>query len=190
MTVVIRDLERSDQDQVRKIVLEGLAERWGNEFDPTYNKDLDDIYGYYIDRHHATVAVIEEQQHEGAVITEDQQQASNPVIIGCGVLLPLPAEDVYGTWCAEPESIRKKANSAGLTKLCRMMRLSVSMDRRGQGLAKKMIRHLIEKARERGFELILVETEVLWASAVQIYKSEGFSVTEMDDENIHYTYRL
>ncbi|OAQ26254.1 acyl-CoA N-acyltransferase [Linnemannia elongata AG-77] len=180
MTVMIRDLQRSDQDQVRKMVLEGLAERWGQEFDPAYNKDLDDIYGYYIARHHATVAVI----------TEDQQQASNPVIIGCGILLPLPAEDVYGTWCAEPESIREKANSAGLTKLCRMMRLSVSADRRGQGLAKMMIRHLIEKARERGFELILVETEVLWTSAVQIYKSEGFSVAEADDENVHYTYRL
>ncbi|KAF8927537.1 hypothetical protein BGZ47_002101 [Haplosporangium gracile] len=195
MPIVIRDLKKSDQDQVRNIILEGLAERWGQEFDPTFNKDLDDIYGYYVDRHHATVAVIEEYQQqryqpqEGAAIT-DEQQTHSPVIIGCGVLLPLPAEDVYGTWCAEPESIREKANSAGLTKLCRMMRLSVSADRRGQGLAKKMIRHLIETARERQFDLILVETEVLWESAVQIYKSEGFFVAEADDENIHYTYRL
>ncbi|KAF9147753.1 hypothetical protein BG015_010565 [Linnemannia schmuckeri] len=195
MSIVIRDLKRGDQDQVRKIVLEGLAERWGQEFDPSYNKDLDDIYGYYVDRHHATVAVIEEHQQlqyqqQESVAINDEQQTHSPMIIGCGVLLPLPAEDVYGTWCAEPESIRKKANSAGLTKLCRMMRLSVSADRRGQGLAKKMIRHLIEKARERQFDLILVETEVLWTSAVQIYKSEGFSVAEADEENIHYTYRL
>lgn len=183
MSVVIRNLQKSAQDQVRKIILEGLAERWGAEFDPSYNKDLDDIYGYYVDHHHATVAVLEEHQQQ----LHDNKQ---PVIIGCGILLPLPAEDLYGTWCAEPESIRDAANSAGLKKMCRMMRLSVSADRRGQGLAKKMIRHLIEKARERQFDLILVETEVLWTSAVQIYKSEGFSIAEADHENIHFTYRL
>ncbi|KAG0298517.1 hypothetical protein BGZ97_004024 [Linnemannia gamsii] len=183
MSVVIRNFQKSDQDQVRKIILDGLAERFGPEFDPSYNKDLDDIYGYYVDRHHATVAVLEDQRQQ----LHDNEQ---PAIVGCGILLPLPAEDVYGTWCAEPESIKVDANSAGLSKMCRMMRLSVSADRRGQGLAKKMIRHLIEKARERQFDLILVETEVPWTSAVQIYKSEGFSVAEADRENIHYTYRL
>ncbi|KAF9909748.1 hypothetical protein EC991_008071 [Linnemannia zychae] len=176
MSIAIRNLKRTDQDQVRKIVLEGLAERWGKEFDPSYNKDLDDIYGYYIDHHSATVAVMVEEQ-----------QRQPPKIIGCGILLPLPAEDIHGTWCAEPESIR--ANSAGL-KMCRMMRLSVSREYRGRGLAKRMIRHLVEKAREQEFDLILVETERLWTSAVQIYKSEGFSVAEENEENIHYTYRI
>ncbi|KAF9135305.1 hypothetical protein BGW39_003730 [Mortierella sp. 14UC] len=182
MSVVIRNLQRTDQDQVQRIVLEGLAERWGKEFDPSYNKDLDDIYGYYIDRHHATVAVMVEEQRG-----QHEKQEQQPTIIGCGILLPLPAEDIYGTWCAEPETIR--ANSAGL-KLCRMMRLSVSWEYRGRGLAKWMIHYLVEKAREQGFDLILVETERLWTSAVQIYKSEGFSVAEESEENIHYTYRL
>ncbi|KAF9095859.1 hypothetical protein BGX23_012493 [Mortierella sp. AD031] len=181
MSVVIRNLKREDQDQVRRIVLEGLAERWGAEFDPSYNRDLNDIYSYYIDRHHATVAVMEDPQQQSGPTGQEE------TIIGCGILLPLPAEDVYGTWCAEPESVR--ANSAGL-RLCRMMRLSVSADRRGQGLAKRMIRHLIEKARERQFDLILVETETLWTSAVQIYKSEGFEVAEANHENVHYVYRL
>ncbi|KAK3841287.1 MAG: acyl-CoA N-acyltransferase [Linnemannia gamsii] len=189
MSVVIRNLQRSDQDQVRRIILEGLAERWGAEFDPSYNKDLDDIYGYYIGRHHGTVAVmVEEQQgQQGQEQEDDNHHHSHTAIIGCGILLPLPADDDFGTWCAEPESIR--TNSAGL-KLCRMLRLSVSRDYRGRGLAKRMIRHLVEKAREQGFEVILVETERLWTSAVQIYKSEGFSVAVESEENIHYTYRL
>ncbi|KAF9933667.1 hypothetical protein FBU30_004910 [Linnemannia zychae] len=176
MSVVIRELQQSDHDQVRKVILAGLAERWGSEFDPSYNKDLDDIYGYYVNRHQATVAVIEEKQQDGL-----------PIIIGCGILIPLPAEDVYGTWCAEPDSVRAVAE--GL-KLGRMMRLSVSEKYRGRGLAKKMIRHLLQKAREQQFEMVVVETETAWTSAVQIYKSEGFTVVEANEENIHSVYRL
>jgi ribosomal protein S18 acetylase RimI-like enzyme len=36
-----------DQVPVRALILEGLAERWGSEADPTLNPDLDDIAGSY-----------------------------------------------------------------------------------------------------------------------------------------------
>ncbi|KAG0004902.1 hypothetical protein BGZ79_007690 [Entomortierella chlamydospora] len=180
----IRNFEKRDQEKVRNLVLEGLAERWGAEFDSSYNQDLTDIYSYYVKRHHATVVVLELQGNSN-------RQKDNPAIIGCGVLLPLPAEDVYGTWCAEPRSSMKATTNLGKEpKLCRMMRLSISSQQRGNGYGRSIIQHLINSAREQQFDRILVETETAWTSAVEIYKATGFQVVEVGEENVHFGYDL
>ncbi|KAF9900365.1 hypothetical protein BX616_002610 [Lobosporangium transversale] len=189
MAARIRNFEKGDQEVVRHLLLEGLAERWGSAFDASYNQDVNDIDGYYIQYHHATVIVLE------------IEEGGKAVVVACGILLPLPAEDVYGTWCAEPKSGSSKDKDEdkdmdddnkerdGL-KLCRMLRLSVSKAHRGKGYGKQIIRHLTGVARDRGFDRILVETETLWASAVQIYKSLGFRVVEAGEENVHFEYDL
>lgn len=41
-TTVVRDLQAADHDDVRRLVLAGLAEHWG-KVDPTLNPDLDDL---------------------------------------------------------------------------------------------------------------------------------------------------
>jgi len=173
MAVRIRTFEERDQEIVRQLVLGGLAERWGSEFNPLFNQDTKDVQGYYLQRNKATVAVLEDVERE--------------VVIGCGILLPLPAEDVYDSWCAEPEST--KASHEGL-KLARMMRLSLSSEHRGKGYAKKIIHYLVDQAREQGFDRILVETERHWASAVGVYKAAGFIVAAEDAEKVHYEYLL
>ncbi|KAI1321829.1 hypothetical protein EDD11_000105 [Mortierella claussenii] len=176
MSITIRSFEKKDQDAVRHLVLEGLAERWGSEFDASYNQDVNDIDGYYVQHHHATVAVLENKQ--------------DSCIYGCGILLPLPAEDRYGTWCAEPPSSSTALSEDGSKKLklCRMMRLSVSKELRGKGYAKKIINHLRDAAQKQHFDRILVETETAWTSAVQVYKSAGFRVVEAGEENVHFEY--
>jgi GNAT superfamily N-acetyltransferase len=178
MSLTIRGIEREDQEEVHDLVLEGLAERWGAEFDPSYNQDLVDIIGYYVEGHRATVVVLE---------YPDQESESRSVIVGCGILLPLPAEDVYGTWSPEPAS--RIDDLKGL-KLCRMMRLSVAKEHRGKGFAKHIIQHLIHTAKEQGFDRIMVETETLWTSAVQIYKAMGFVIVESGEEHVHFEYTL
>lgn len=42
----IRPFDPGDQDEVRALVLSGLADHWG-ELDPTLNPDLNDIAGWY-----------------------------------------------------------------------------------------------------------------------------------------------
>ncbi|KAK3816486.1 MAG: acyl-CoA N-acyltransferase [Benniella sp.] len=192
MSLTIRGIKREDQEEVHDLVLEGLAERWGAEFDPSYNQDLVDIIGYYVEGHRATVVVLEypDQGSESRSVTGGGGGgggASSHRIVGCGILLPLPAEDIYGTWCPEPAS--RIDDLKGL-KLCRMMRLSVSKVHRGKGFAKQIIQHLINMAKEQGFDRILVETETLWTSAVQIYKSMGFVLVESGEENVHFEYTL
>ncbi|KAG9320141.1 hypothetical protein KVV02_000718 [Mortierella alpina] len=173
MAVRIRNFEERDQERVRQLVLGGLAERWGSEFNPLFNQDVSDIHGYYFQRNGSTVAVLEDVESE--------------MVIGCGILLPLPAEDVYNTWCAEPEST--KASHEGL-KLARMMRLSLANEHRGNGYAKKIIHYLVAKAREQGFDRILVETERHWTSAVGVYTAAGFTVVAEDADRVHYEYLL
>jgi GNAT superfamily N-acetyltransferase len=46
----VRDFERGDQDAVRALVLQGMAERWGEAFRPDANPDVDDIYDSYVAR--------------------------------------------------------------------------------------------------------------------------------------------
>ncbi|KAF9921884.1 hypothetical protein BGZ65_010007 [Modicella reniformis] len=160
MSVTIRNFERADQDVVRNLVLEGLAERWGSDFDPSYNQDLIDMYSYYVEHHRASVVVLEHSEHE----------------------------DVYNTWSAEPAALRS-AQLSGL-RLCRMMRLSVSKDHRGKGYAKRIILYLVHVARRLVFDKILVETETLWVSAVNVYKSMDFDVVEAGEENVHFELTL
>ena len=58
MEGVIRDFDVSDQSAFRELVLSGLAERWGESFDASFNRDLDDIAGTYV-AHGADVVVVE-----------------------------------------------------------------------------------------------------------------------------------
>ena len=46
----IRDFERRDQEEVRDLVQRGMAERWGDDFRPDANPDLDDIWQSYVQR--------------------------------------------------------------------------------------------------------------------------------------------
>ncbi|KAF9431127.1 hypothetical protein BGZ94_008902 [Podila epigama] len=120
---------------------EGLKERWGDEYDPTYNKDLDDIDGYYVGRLNCTVVVLEHSE-------------DGP--IGCGIIIPLPAENVFGTWRATPDETLTDTNNADANsnsvKTCRMVRVSVDLAHRGHGHAKTIVRHLMESAKNQGWK--------------------------------------
>lgn len=47
MRDVVRDFTPTDQASVRALVLAGMRERWGDEYDPGANADLDDISASY-----------------------------------------------------------------------------------------------------------------------------------------------
>lgn|GEM_PF-656978 len=61
---MVRDFLPSDQHAVRKLVLDGLRDRWGAAFDASFNGDLDDITSSWVDRG-AEVVVIEV---DGAIV--------------------------------------------------------------------------------------------------------------------------
>ncbi len=66
--MIIRPFTPSDQHATKQLILDGLAEYWG-EIDPTLNPDLNQI---------------EDSYREGYFVVAEK----NGVIIGCGALIP------------------------------------------------------------------------------------------------------
>ncbi|KAG0267541.1 hypothetical protein DFQ27_008682 [Actinomortierella ambigua] len=172
--VKIRPFEKRDQAAVYELVQAGLKERWGEIFDPQYNRDLEDIQGFYLDTLRAIVVVMTE---------DDDDQA----IIGSGILFPLPAPNVFGSW-RDDDADAGSGDSKKVTDVgeCRMTRVSIVPGRRGQGLSKMIVRHLIEQGRLQGRKRILVETTKGWESAIGLYRALQFEVVHEDDECLHF----
>ena len=69
----VRLFEPSDQDRVRRLILDGMRDRWGDDYDETLNSDVDDILKTYIQDRDAEVTVI----------------AYGDDIVAVGMLIPL-----------------------------------------------------------------------------------------------------
>ena len=80
-------------------------------------------------------------------------------IIGCGMLIK---ED-------------------GSDEVARIVRVSVAREMQGQGLGKVISQRLLEIAKQRGFEQVLVETNSDWYSALKLYMGLGFVETKRVD---------
>lgn len=72
----------------------------------------------------------------------------------------------------------------------RIQRMSVRKSCRRMGLAEKMLQALEEKARQAGYEELVLETNNEWHSAVEFYKKMGYQVDWRDEERSHFLKRL
>ncbi|MEH6987066.1 GNAT family N-acetyltransferase [Cytobacillus firmus] len=68
---------------------------------------------------------------------------------------------------------------------CRLQRMSVKKEFRGQGLAGMMLRKLEDHAKAAGYIKIVLETNIAWDSAVNLYKRCGYKEFKVEDEMIH-----
>jgi len=146
---VLRDFRPSDQRELRRLILEGLRDRWGEAFDASVNPDLDDVVTNYLDRG-AEVVVIE----------------SNGEIIATGTLV---AED-------------------GVTG--RIVRMSVAAAHRRQGLARRVVEELVQRARRSSMSEVKVLTDTPWTSAVELYRACGFTELGSDGSDTHFVMPL
>lgn len=74
---MIRDFRSEDQVAVRELVLDGLRERWGADFDESFNDDLNDIAATYL-ASGAEVVVAESSGRivaTGMLVFEEPRQA-------------------------------------------------------------------------------------------------------------------
>ncbi|XP_034368112.1 N-acetyltransferase 8 [Arvicanthis niloticus] len=85
-------------------------------------------------------------------------------------------------------------------KQMQLFRLSVSSQHRGQGIAKALVRTVLQFARDRGYSDVVLETGLLQQGAVTLYYSMGFQKTGesfmdiltwlVDVSLIHFIYPL
>ena len=72
----------------------------------------------------------------------------------------------------------------------RMVRVSVDAGRRREGLGRRVVEELVERARRRGMRELLVRTDTPWASAVALYVACGFVEVGRDEHDTHFALTL
>jgi len=76
------------------------------------------------------------------------------------------------------------------TNTGRIVRMSVVKEFRKKGLGTLMLQHLVEIAKEKKYQKLVLETTKSWADAIAFYKKFGFEVYEITDQDIHLSMRL
>ncbi|XP_029411842.1 N-acetyltransferase 8 [Nannospalax galili] len=79
---------------------------------------------------------------------------------------------VVGTVAARPAE-----NPPVGRKQLQLFRLSVSPQHRGQGIAKALVRTVLQFARDQGYSDVVLETSILQRSAIAVYEAIGFQRT-------------
>nr|WP_080844174.1 GNAT family N-acetyltransferase [Cytobacillus gottheilii] len=77
-------------------------------------------------------------------------------------------------------ALTKEAEGTG-----RIQRMSVKRTLRGKGLAKKMLKALEQKALNLHYSKLVLETNRNWESAINLYKSNGYSLEEEENQFVH-----
>ena len=72
----------------------------------------------------------------------------------------------------------------------RIQRMSVKQTYRRAGLAKLMIQALEIRAREEGYNQVVLETNNSWHSAIEFYKNRGYQLKCKDKERSHFVKKL
>lgn len=78
-------------------------------------------------------------------------------------------------------------DDAGTARLARM---TVGKALRGYGLGRRLVAHLVEEARARGYAAIVCETTDTWQDAIDLYLRCGFAEVARRDGDIHFRLEL
>jgi ribosomal protein S18 acetylase RimI-like enzyme len=72
----------------------------------------------------------------------------------------------------------------------RMVRVSITSTCRRMGIGRRVVEHLVNVARQRGFARVLVETNNDWWDAIGLYRACGFTQYARDDESVYLSLEL
>jgi ribosomal protein S18 acetylase RimI-like enzyme len=67
----------------------------------------------------------------------------------------------------------------------KLVRMSVAKASRGQGIGKRLVAHLLDEARSRGYRRVVLETTDDWQDAIGLYRACGFQTEGFRDGDIH-----
>lgn len=81
-------------------------------------------------------------------------------------------------------ALSPEVTDEGLPAL-RVERMSVRADLRGQGLGRRMLDSLLDLARKRGCQWVVLETTTTWTDAVRFYTRYGFQYVQERDGDTH-----
>lgn len=71
-----------------------------------------------------------------------------------------------------------------------IVRMSVASTHRRQGLARMIVDALVTSARAHNLERVRVATDTPWRSAIELYRSTGFTEVSTDETDTHFELML
>lgn len=78
----------------------------------------------------------------------------------------------------------------GVTRVARVVRMSVASNARRQGIGSAILVELINQAKIRGCQTIVLETTSTWQDAIGFYLAYGFCITSEHDGDTHFNIKL
>lgn len=72
----------------------------------------------------------------------------------------------------------------------RVVRMSVKKEKRRLGIATVILNHLIEIAKDKGYEQVVLETTSTWQDVIQFYLRNNFTITHHADGDTHFVLSL
>ena len=87
-------------------------------------------------------------------------------IVGCGALVPRSE------------------------KTAEIVRMSMAAEMRRQGIAHRILDHLVEIARNKGYRQVILETTVTWVEVIEFYLHCGFHITHYQEGDVYFALDL
>lgn len=72
----------------------------------------------------------------------------------------------------------------------RLARMTVDRTLRGRGLGRRLVTHLVDEARERGYRAVVCETTDTWDDAIGLYLRCGFREVDRRNGDVHFRLEL
>lgn len=89
-------------------------------------------------------------------------------------------ETIVGTGALIPRS----------AEVAEIVRMSVTVDMRRQGIGRAILQCLCERARRSGFRRLILETTATWLEVIEFYQRFGFSTTHFQDDDVYFSLDL
>ena len=71
-----------------------------------------------------------------------------------------------------------------------VVRMSVAQDWRRRGIGRTILHALVERARQSGFQRIILETTATWQEVIAFYLRLGFRITHYKDGDVYFELTL
>lgn len=68
----------------------------------------------------------------------------------------------------------------------RIVRMSVDRGERRKGYGRELLHVLLQAAKDRGYNRVVLETTATWADAIRFYETNGFRRTHETEGDIHF----
>ena len=67
-----------------------------------------------------------------------------------------------------------------------IVRMSVKKELRRQGIGRKILNELCQKAAQAGYREVILETTATWQSVIDFYQQFGFEITHYQDGDVYF----